>query len=166
MSNSRKSRQWPVLVLLMVVSTSLATRPAVASNCSFWQDLLCATPIAACAGTAGFAGAGKRYECVHAGSPWCAQCIDGFADPRDRDPNAPSGGGAGVACGSDGCHFSNMTEGLSAPPQPLVPGPWKLEDLGVGTLSAPSVIRDPKQIFDFVSAALQFGEPLCFSPIA
>jgi len=89
------------------------------------------------------------YECVHAGSPWCAECIDGFADPRDRDPNAASGGGAGVACSKDGCHFSNMTEGLSAPPPPVAPGPWKLEDLGVRTLGAPSVIRDSKQIVAF-----------------
>jgi hypothetical protein len=113
MPDRRKSWGRRILVLLAV---GLMTQPALASNCSFWKDLLCATPIASCALTAGFAGAGKLYECVHAGSPWCAECIDGFADPRDRDPNAASGGGAGVACSKDGCHFSNMTEGLSAPP--------------------------------------------------
>src|SRR6266851_4253415 len=32
---------------------------------------------------------------------------------------------------------------------PVAPGPWKLEDLGVRTLGAPSVIRDSKQIVAF-----------------
>jgi len=113
-------------------------------SCDFWKGLLCVTPISSCALTAGFGGADKLYQCVNAGASWCAECVEGFSDPRDKEPNS-TGGGPGVVCSSDGCHYGSLAEGLTIAPTAAMAGPWKLEDLNVATSRAPSLIQDSSQ---------------------